>query len=185
MSGEAGNMPAAESSSAYEGVGNSLKVVRERQGLSLPDVASRTRIRRQHLAAIEAGHFAELPGPVYITGFLRTYAETLGLDPETVVSRFQEESDLARQRQDLVFPMPRPEARSPRWWLVLVALAAAVAAYLVWYHYQEAFRRGAELVKAVPSRLAELVPPPTPIAAAPPRTTPPDAPGATPAPNPA
>lgn len=167
MSSDAGESPVQVSSGAYEGVGNSLKVVRERQGLSLVDVAARTRIRRQHLQAIEEGRFIELPGPVYITGFLRTYAEMLGVDAEQVVNGFQQESDLARQRQDLVFPMPRPEARTPRFVLVLAALAVAVGAYALWYRYQETFRSGAELVKAVPSRLANLVPPPTPIMATP------------------
>ncbi len=167
MSTEAGEKPAQSSSGTYEGVGHSLKVVRERQGLSLADVSARTRIRRQHLAAIEDGKFVELPGAVYITGFLRTYAETLGLNPEEVVAGFQAESDLARQPHNFVFPMPRPEARTPRLLLVLVALAVAVGAYAVWYRYQETFRSGAELVKAVPGRLADLVPPPTPIMAAP------------------
>ncbi len=167
MSAEAGDKPAASTAGPYEGVGNSLKIVRERQGLSLVDVAARTRIRRQHLDAIEGGRFTELPGPIYITGFLRTYAETLGLDPEQVVQNFQSESDIARQRKELVFPMPRPEQRTPRLLLVLLALIVAIGAYAVWYRYQETFRSGAELVKAVPGRLADLVPPPTPIMAAP------------------
>jgi len=177
MSTEAGEKPAQSSSGSYEGVGHSLKVVRERQGLSLADVSARTRIRRQHLAAIEDGKFVELPGAVYITGFLRTYAETLGLNPEEVVASFQAESDLARQPHNFVFPMPRPEARTPRLLLVLVALVVAVGAYALWYRYQETFRSGAELVKAVPGRLADLVPPPTPIMAAPRQPAP-----ATPAP---
>lgn len=176
MSAEAGDKPAASIAGPYEGVGHSLKIVRERQGLSLVDVAARTRIRRQHLDAIEGGRFTELPGPIYITGFLRTYAETLGLEPEQVVQNFQSESDIARQRKELVFPMPRPEQRSPRLLLVLVALAVAVGAYAVWYRYQETFRSGAELVKAVPGRLADLVPPPTPIMAAPRPAMPPVAP---------
>lgn len=176
MSAEAGDKPAASIAGPYEGVGHSLKIVRERQGLSLVDVAARTRIRRQHLDAIEGGRFAELPGPIYITGFLRTYAETLGLEPEQVVQNFQSESDIARQRKELVFPMPRPEQRTPRLLLVLLALAVAVGAYAVWYRYQETFRSGAELVKAVPGRLADLVPPPTPIMAAPRPAMPPPAP---------
>jgi len=176
MSAEAGDKPAASIAGPYEGVGHSLKIVRERQGLSLVDVAARTRIRRQHLDAIEGGRFTELPGPIYITGFLRTYAETLGLEPEQVVQNFQSESDIARQRKELVFPMPRPEQRTPRLLLVLLALAVAAGAYAVWYRYQETFRSGAELVKAVPGRLADLVPPPTPIMAAPRPAMPPVAP---------
>lgn len=167
MTTEATRVADAPASSNYEGVGHSLRVVRERQGLAVAEISNRIRIRRPHLEAIEAGRFDLLPGPVYITGFLRTYAEFLGLDAEQVVKAFQQESDLARQRRVLQFPMPRPEARTPRLWLVVAALLLAAVVYAFWYRNQEGLRIGAELVKAVPARLAELVPSPTPIMAAP------------------
>ncbi|MBX3455729.1 helix-turn-helix domain-containing protein [Ferrovibrio sp.] len=176
MATEAGDKPAAPATPEnYEGVGHSLRVVRERHGLSLADVSSRIRIRKPHLEAIEHGRFIELPGPVYVTGFLRSYAEFLGLEPEKVVAAFQAESDVARQRSALVFPMPRPEQRTPRIWLVLLALLIAGGAYFIWYRYQETFRSGADLVKPLPPRLADLVPPPPPPirAAAPPVIEPP------------
>lgn len=171
MASKIGEQPIATTApAAYEGVGYSLRVVRERKKLALEDVSARLRIRRQHLAAIEAGNFAELPGPVYITGFLRSYAEFLGLDPSQVISNFQAESDMARRRPVLNFPMPRPEARTPRLWLVVAGIAAAIVVYAVWYRYQESMRLGAELIKPVPDRLAELIPPPAPPRpAAPPR----------------
>ncbi len=176
MATEAGDKPAAPATPEnYEGVGHSLRVVRERHGLSLADVSSRIRIRKPHLEAIEHGRFIELPGPVYVTGFLRSYAEFLGLEPEKVVAAFQAESDVPRQRSALVFPMPRPEQRTPRIWLVLLALLIAGGAYFIWYRYQETFRSGADLVKPLPPRLADLVPPPPPPirAAAPPVIEPP------------
>jgi len=171
MASKIGEQPIATTApAAYEGVGYSLRVVRERKKLALEEVSARLRIRRQHLAAIEAGNFAELPGPVYITGFLRSYAEFLGLDPSQVISNFQAESDMARRRPVLNFPMPRPEARTPRLWLVVAGIAAAIVVYAVWYRYQESMRLGAELIKPVPDRLAELIPPPAPPRpAAPPR----------------
>jgi len=163
----AGDKASAAVSGNYDGVGHSLKTVRERLGLSIADVSARIRVRRPHLEAIERGRFQELPGPVYVTGFLRSYAEVLGLDPEHVVSSFQAESDIARQRHVLVFPIPRPEQRTPRFWLVLLALVIAAAAYGLWFRFQENFRSGAELVKPLPARMADLLPNPTPIMAAP------------------
>lgn len=159
----------------YEGVGHSLKVVRERRGLALTDVSARLRIRRPYLEAIEEGRFAELPGAVYVSGFLRQYAEFLGLDPEQVLKSYQAESDGAvHHRPVLNFPMPRPEERTPRLWLVVGALVLAGIVYALWYRHQEALRVGQDLIQAVPSRLADLVPSPQPIApAAPPIVLPP------------
>lgn len=159
----------------YDGVGHSLKVVRERKGLALADVSARLRIRRPYLEAIEEGRFAELPGAVYVSGFLRQYAEFLGLDPDQVLKAYQGESDgAALHRPVLNFPLPRPEERTPRLWLVVGALVIAGVAYVLWYRHQEALRIGHELIEAVPSRLADLVPSPQPIApAAPPVLLPP------------
>ena len=164
----------------YEGVGHSLKVVRERRGFALEDVSARLRIRRPYLEAIEEGRFGELPGAVYVSGFLRQYAEFLGLDPDQVLKTYQAESDGAvHHRPVLNFPMPRPEERTPRLWLVVGALVLAGIVYALWYRHQEALRVGQDLIQAVPSRLADLVPSPQPIApAAPPIVLPPPTPTA-------
>src|SRR3546814_9912907 len=57
--------------------------------------------------------------------------------------------------------MPRPEDRTPRFWLIGGALILAVAIYALWYRHQEALRLGNDLIEAVPARLADLVPRPT------------------------
>lgn len=186
MNTQSGEQPAvadaASQGGRYEGVGHSLKVVRERRNFALADVSARLRIRRPYLEAIEEGRFGELPGAVYVSGFLRQYAEFLGLDPEQVLKSYQSESDGAvRHRPVLNFPMPRPEERTPRLWLVVGALVLAGIVYALWYRHQEALRVGQDLIQAVPSRLADLVPSPQPIAPAaspivlppPPQTTPP------------
>lgn len=171
MNSQSGGQPAMADAEApdgrYEGVGHSLKVVRERRGFALEDVSARLRIRRPYLEAIEEGRFGELPGAVYVSGFLRQYAEFLGLDPDQVLKTYQAESDGAvHHRPVLNFPMPRPEERTPRLWLVVGALVLAGIVYALWYRHQEALRVGQDLIQAVPSRLADLVPSPQPIAPA-------------------
>lgn len=178
MNTQSGEQPAvadaASQDGRYEGVGHSLKVVRERRNFALADVSARLRIRRPYLEAIEEGRFGELPGAVYVSGFLRQYAEFLGLDPEQVLKSYQAESDGAvRHRPVLNFPMPRPEERTPRLWLVVGALVLAGIVYALWYRHQEALRVGQDLIQAVPSRLADLVPSPQPIAPAAPIVLPP------------
>src|SRR5581483_9677925 len=59
---------------------------RRRRGITLEQVASATRIRLHHLAAIESGALTALPGAVYARGYARAYAEYLGLDPEPVLA---------------------------------------------------------------------------------------------------
>ncbi len=188
MNSQSGGQPAVADATSpagrYEGVGHSLKVVRERRSFALADVSARLRIRRPYLEAIEEGRFGELPGAVYVSGFLRQYAEFLGLDPDQVLKSYQAESDGAvHHRPVLNFPMPRPEERTPRLWLVVGALVLAGIVYALWYRHQEALRVGQDLIQAVPSRLADLVPSPQPIApAAPPIVLPPPTPQAAQAP---
>ena len=50
-----------------------------RQGLDLADCAAATRIRERYLIAIEDGRFESLPGPAYVSGFVRAYAAHLGV----------------------------------------------------------------------------------------------------------
>ena len=71
--------------SGYDGLGADLKAAREHKGLDLREVADELRIRHVHLQAIEEGYFDDLPGPVYAVGFVRSYAEYLGLDGEVAV----------------------------------------------------------------------------------------------------
>ncbi len=66
-------------------IGQTLKHRREELGLSLGDMVERTRIRGSYLEALEEERYDELPGATYISGFLRTYARVLKLDPEPLM----------------------------------------------------------------------------------------------------
>jgi cytoskeleton protein RodZ len=67
------------------GVGATLKRARRERGLSLEDVEEATKIRSRYLQALEGEDFGALPDPVYVRGFVRTYADFLGLDGEELV----------------------------------------------------------------------------------------------------
>lgn len=69
-------------------LGERFRAAREARGLSLSDVSEQIRIRSVYLAAIEDENWTSIGAPVYIRGFLRTYARFLGLDPEEVVATF-------------------------------------------------------------------------------------------------
>ena len=70
-------------------VGQRLKQAREAQGLSLAEVSSRTRITVRHLRAIEEGTEADLPEVFYVRGFLKKYAEVVGLSPTDVADFYK------------------------------------------------------------------------------------------------
>lgn len=69
-------------------LGERFRAAREQRGLTLSDVAEQVRIRSVYLAALEEENWKAIGAPVYIRGFLRTYARFLGLDPEDAVAQF-------------------------------------------------------------------------------------------------
>lgn len=69
-------------------IGSSLKEARVRQGLEFAEIETGTKIRGKYLHALEDEHFDVLPGETYIKGFLRTYADYLGLDGQLYVDEF-------------------------------------------------------------------------------------------------
>jgi len=69
-------------------IGNSLREARVRQGLDYPQVELATKIRAKYIRALEEEHFEVLPGGTYIKGFMRSYAEFLGLDGQLYVDEY-------------------------------------------------------------------------------------------------
>jgi helix-turn-helix protein len=70
-------------------IGETLRDARMRQRLDISDVEMRTKIRAKYLRALENEEFGMLPGPTFVKTFLRTYAETLGLDPHVLVEEYR------------------------------------------------------------------------------------------------
>ena len=69
-------------------IGNSLREARLRQSLEFSDVERVTKIRPKYLRALEEEQFETLPAQTYVKGFLRTYAEFLGLDGQLYVDEY-------------------------------------------------------------------------------------------------
>ena len=97
-------------------IGSSLREARLRQNLDFPELEERTKIRPKYLRALEDERFDILPAPTYVRGFLRSYAEALGLDGQPFVdeynSRFTVGEDDAPLRARRA-PLPRRD-RGPR-----------------------------------------------------------------------
>jgi cytoskeleton protein RodZ len=69
-------------------IGKALRSARERQGLERAEVEQRTHIRSRYLAALEDERFDAIPGRAYAQGFLRVYADELGLDATQLIDEF-------------------------------------------------------------------------------------------------
>ena len=117
--------------------GDKLRLAREAAGLSLADVATRTRITQRHLEAIEKSEFSELPGRTYVTGFARAYARAIDLPEADVAASIRQEleEDQYGARPAYEAYEPTDPARLPTarltWTLVIVTLLLA-SAYGVW-----------------------------------------------------
>jgi hypothetical protein len=115
-------------------IGYSLRSARERQGIDLPEAELATKIRAKYIRALEEEDFDALPADTYARGFLRTYADYLGLDGEIYVdeyaSRFHNaewEDEPARNRPRV----PRRERTIERRAVILAFAGIAVVTALV------------------------------------------------------
>lgn len=74
-------------------IGNFLRKAREKKGLTLKDIEKDTSIRAYYLEALEKEEYTSLPGEAYVKGFLRSYAEAVGLDGDDLIKRYREEQE--------------------------------------------------------------------------------------------
>jgi cytoskeleton protein RodZ len=137
-------------------VGADLSAARQRLGWALEDVAAGLRIRLSFLMALEEGRIADLPGNAYAIGFLRTYATTLGLDPDELTRRFRAEAADVNRLTELSFPAPVPSRGMPAGAVVLLGIVLAIGAYVGWYRLSSDGALPPEVVPPVPTRLAPM-----------------------------
>ena len=132
--------------SVEEGVdiGAALRAARTFRGLTTQDVADATRIRQGYIDALEDLRLEELPSRPFTIGYVRAYANLLGLDGEAAVLRFK--SDVPDEGEPLRAPVGVRHEGDPRLALVLVAGLLLIGAILLWNVAQRA------LEKAAPTR---------------------------------
>lgn len=140
-----------------ENVADTLIRARQQFGQDLRSIADVLCIRFAYLDAIERGQYENLPGATYAVGFVRTYAEYLGLDGDKVVERFKTEVEGLDNQTKLHFPTPTPEGKMPGGAVFLVAALLFAGAYGVWFYLSNQGESLSDLVSPVPERLQEMV----------------------------
>jgi cytoskeleton protein RodZ len=140
-------------------VGGLLRASRLRHGQELADVARALRIRTVYLQAIEDARYEDLPGTVYAIGFIRSYAEHLGLDGEHLVERFKADASAQRTTRKplMTFPAMVPENGIPRGAAVTLGALILIGAYGAWYFLSTKDMYVADLIPPVPDAITRAL----------------------------
>ncbi len=123
-------------------VADQLRQAREAQKLSVYDVADLTKIKTDHIRALEEGRYDVFAAPVYIRGFVRNYAATLQLDSFRLIEeleaelgqteRFREPSFFPERKRTLLDRLSLLIARLNWRWAASAAVAVVVVVFAVW-----------------------------------------------------
>lgn len=120
-------------------VGEQLRGAREKQGLSLSEIVERTKLRADHVRALEEGNYDIFAAPVYVRGFVRSYASLLKLNVPAVLADLEAELGQSRHLQEstqLTKPAPglldvlMLYLSKVKWGITLVVTGAALTIYL-------------------------------------------------------
>ena len=94
------------------GVGAYLRALRERQGVSIDEIARSTRVLHHYLEALESDDLASLPAPVFAKGFIRAYCQALGVPPDEAITLYEKRAGHIRERVTIA-PAPAPPPPPP------------------------------------------------------------------------
>lgn len=114
-------------------VGEKLCNLRKIKGLSFKDISSILRVSEYYLHAIETMDRNALPERVYALGFVRSYAQHLGLEPQEVVNQFKKEIYLNDAAERLSLPEPVTEMSRASWKIILICTAIVGVVIISWY----------------------------------------------------
>mgnify|MGYP005838148213 CR=1 FL=1 len=120
-----------EQGSKKVNVGRQLQKKRRELKLSIKHVSTQIRIRPEVLKTLEANQFSEMNEPVYVRGFLRTYASFLGLNGQELVKVLEAQAQLPKEKE-MNLPSPVDEGTLPSQGLLLISLAVLILIAVVW-----------------------------------------------------
>ncbi len=114
-------------------IGDLLKSERKKKGLSHSEISEITCLRVYILKALENEDWENLPSPVFVTGFIRSYAQALGLDESRLVSIYQRTFPL---EASIPRPLMEPaRSKKPLFVLFVFLLLTMAVAYYLWKEY--------------------------------------------------
>jgi cytoskeletal protein RodZ len=148
------------------GLGDEFRAAREARHLSLSDVSEQIHIRSVYLQSIEDEDWSAIAAPVYVRGFLRTYARFLGLDPESAVERFNADMGESGMRNEPASVRQLGTRTGPSPWLWAAIAIAVLLVGFVGYKFYDNQAGGADGGTTVASASASVSPSAAPSSAA-------------------
>jgi len=144
-----------------------LSQTRQAQGLTTAEVARRLKLSVWQIEALESGQYQQLPGPIFVRGFIRNYARLLKLDPEALVHAvtglLPSSTELSESPPSRDIPFP---ARGNRAWRRYAVAAAAIAGLLAVYEFFFDEEPATVATEAGPVAALQSAPEPRPAAPA-------------------
>jgi transcriptional regulator with XRE-family HTH domain len=111
-----------------EQLGSIFKEARAKSNKTLDDASKETKIAKKYLLAIENEEFDVFPGETYLVGFMRNYAQFLGLDPDEIVLKYK---DYKIQEQPAPIEQLTARPRNTRRYMVLAVIGAAILVVVI------------------------------------------------------
>jgi len=136
--------------------GASFKKARESKGLSLDQIAKETRINTRFLTAIENEEFHLLPGGIFNRGFVRSFAQAVGLDPDQAVADYEQLVSVRDPGDAASITAPAPKGERYLYPIAIGILAVAIALFYI--ATRESGRTGEN--PSLPSPPTNVQPPP-------------------------
>ena len=138
-------------------VGEILRRTRLHYNKTIEDVEAALRIQAKQIHAIEVGDTEALPARVYAIGFVRSYAEYLGLDGDKIVELFKAQSDTETKAPDLKLPESREKDQTPPVGIAVGLLALLCAILLASFGLNSKEDSEPEIIPEVPKELTVAV----------------------------
>ena len=116
-------------------IGRILEEAREKANMSLEDVESSLRIKKEYLIALENGNFDLLPGTTYVSGFLKSYSQYLGLNiNQSLMHVVPVNSNSPNSNETILGTLPNKKS-SPSLIILAISLLATGGGYFAWYSF--------------------------------------------------
>jgi cytoskeleton protein RodZ len=151
------NVTGNEGLANQDSIGSLLQNARNNKNEELSVVSRSLRIRQVYLEAIENNQFNILPGDIYVSGFIRSYATYLGLDSEDIIERYKSDIDKGKTKPELIFPTYVPENSIPGAAILLLGLMIAMVGYGSWYFFSSKNIFTTNQVAKIPDSLTSLI----------------------------
>ena len=116
-------------------IGRILQEARETAKISLEDAEASLRIKKEYLIALESGNFNLLPGTTYVSGFLKSYTQYLGLNINQSLMHIVPSNSNSPNSNEAILGTLENKKSSPNLIILAISLVATGGGYFAWYSF--------------------------------------------------